>query len=56
MEQLTNALGYVAVARAVAAGESALHGWVFDMAGGALRVCHGQAEGFVSASSLLEEG
>ena len=56
LEQLTNALGYAAVARAVATGELALHGWVFDMATGSLRVYHGQAGGFVSAASLLEEG
>ena len=56
LEQLTNALGYPAVARAVAAGELALHGWVYDLATGALRVYHREAEGFVSAASLLEAG
>jgi len=54
LEQLTNALGYAEVARAVAAGELALHGWVFDLASGALRVYHREAEGFVSAGTLLE--
>ena len=56
LEQLTNALGYPAVDRAVAAGELALHGWVYDLASGALRVYHREAEGFVSAASLLGPG
>jgi carbonic anhydrase len=56
LEQLTNALGYPAVARAVAAGELALHGWVYDLASGALRVYHSESEGFVSATSLLAAG
>ena len=56
LEQLNNALGYPAVARAVEAEQLAFHGWVFDLASGALRVYHGGAEGFVSAVSLLEAG
>jgi carbonic anhydrase len=51
--QLDHALGYPVVAQAVASGALALHGWVFDLATGGLRVYHGQAEGFVSAGSLL---
>lgn len=56
LQQLINALEYPAVARAVDAGTLALHGWVFDLASGALRVYHREAEGFVSAGSLLEAG
>ncbi len=56
LEQLSNALGYPAVARAVEAGEIELHGWVFDLGTGALRAYHREAEGFVSAASLLEVG
>ena len=56
LAQLTNALDYPVVARAVDAGDLALHGWVFDLASGALRVYHGEAEGFVSASTLLDAG
>ncbi len=56
LQQLGNALGYPAVARAVEAGEIELHGWVFDLGTGALRVYHREAEGFVNAASLLEAG
>ena len=56
LEQLSNALGYPAVARAVEAGEVALHGWVFDLGTGAIRAYHREAEGFVSATSLLDAG
>jgi carbonic anhydrase len=56
LEQLSNAVGYPAVARAIEAGEIALHGWVFDLETGALRVYHREAEGFVNAASLLEAG
>jgi carbonic anhydrase len=45
LEQLTNALGYPTVAGAVAAGDLAFHGWVFDLGSGALRVYHREAEG-----------
>jgi carbonic anhydrase len=54
LEQLSNAVAYPAVARAVEAGDIELHGWVFDLGTGALRVYHREAEGFVNASSLLE--
>ena len=53
LQQLSNALGYPAVARAVEAGEIDLHGWVFDLGTGTLRVYHREAEGFVNAASLL---
>ena len=56
LEQLSNALDYPAVARAVEAGEIALHGWVFDLETSALRVYHAETEGFVNAASLLEAG
>ena len=56
LQQLSNAVGYPAVARAVEAGEIALHGWVFDLGTGMLRVYHREAEGFVNAASLLDAG
>jgi carbonic anhydrase len=53
LEQLRNATTYPVVAARLAAGELWLHGWLFDLATGRLRVFDRSADGFVAADSLL---
>ncbi len=53
LEQLRNATTYPVVAARLAAGELALHGWVFDLATGRLRVFDRSVDAFVPAHSLV---
>ncbi len=53
LEQLRNATTYPVVAARLADGRIALHGWVFDLATGRLRVFDGTAGAFVAAGTLM---
>jgi carbonic anhydrase len=53
LEQLRNATTYPVVAERLAAGELALHGWVFDLATGSLRVFERAEDAFVPARLLV---
>ncbi len=52
LESMSNLISYPTVARALAAGSLALHGWVFDLAEGALRVYDVTTEEFVRADRV----
>lgn len=49
LESMDNLISYPAVARALAAGTLTLHGWVFDLAEGAIRIYDVDTEEFVPA-------
>jgi carbonic anhydrase len=53
LEQLRNATTYPIVAARLATGDLALHGWVFDLASGRLRVFDRSADAFVPSRSLV---
>lgn len=53
LDQLRNATTYPVVAGRLAAGDLALHGWVFDLATGLLRVFDRAEGAFVPARSLV---
>ncbi len=53
LQQLQNATSYPVVAARLAAGELSLHGWVFDLATGRVRVFERAADAFVPADSLV---
>jgi carbonic anhydrase len=52
LQSMDNLISYPVVAKALGAGKLALHGWVFDLAKGALRVYDIATEEFVEASAV----
>jgi len=52
LESMNNLISFPAVERGLAAGTLAMHGWVFNLAQGALRVYDAKTEEFVLASNL----
>lgn len=52
LESMNNLISFPAIERGLADGTVAMHGWVFDLAKGALRVYDAATEEFVLASRL----